>query len=110
MAIRALSCSGLVPEFRIRKPCAHILVTFQTHLLARNAQHSGNIPAMRIVAGKTGSSGERPMDKAALELVPFVALEAKRFRGLHEPRKPSFGRDLMAKLTQILLRQQTIHF
>jgi hypothetical protein len=50
------------------------------------------------------------MGKAALELILFVALEAKRFRRLHKPRNSSFGRDLMAKLAQILFREQTIYF
>ena len=109
MATRALSRGGLVPESRIRQPSAHILVTFQTHLLPRNAQHSGDTPAMRIMAGNAGPSGERPMDKAALELILFVAAEAKRFRRLREPCRSPFGRNLMAKLAQILFRQKAIY-
>jgi hypothetical protein len=65
---------------------------------------------MRIVAGSTSSGVERAMDKVALELVLFVALKTKRFRCLHKPRGPSFSRDLVAELAEILFRQQTIHF
>ena len=65
---------------------------------------------MRIVAGSTGSGGEGSMDKAALELILFVASKTKRFRCLHKTRRPSFSRNLMAKLAEILFRQQTIHF
>ncbi len=110
VAIHAPRCRGLVPEPRIRKPCIHILVTFQAHLLPDDTQHPGNIPPMGIVAGNTSSGGERPMDKAALELISFVALEAKRFLRLYEPREPPFSRDLMAELAQILFRQQAICF
>jgi len=73
MTVRAPGQGGLVPEFRIRDTGMHILVAFQAHLWARGPQHSGNIPAMRIVAGITGPGGERPMSKAALELILFVA-------------------------------------
>jgi hypothetical protein len=65
---------------------------------------------MRIVAGTTSSGGERPMDITSLELVLFVAPEAKRLLRLQQPRKPSFGRDLMAGIAQIFFCQQTIHF
>ena len=109
MTIRAAGQGGLVPEFRIRETWMHIVVTFQTQLWAGGSQHSGNIPAMRIVAGNTCPGGERPMSKAPLELVLFVALKAKRFGGLHKPRRPSFGRDLMAKLAQIVLCHQAIY-
>ena len=85
-------------------------MTLKAHLLARNPQHSGNISPMRIVAGNTGAGGKRPMDKAALELVLLVTVETKRFRCLQEARKPSLGRDLMAKFAQVFFRQQAIHF
>ncbi len=101
---------SLVQEFCTRKPGAHILVTFQAHLFAGNTQHAGDIAAMRIMAGDTRSGGGRPMDEAALELFLFMALEAKRFRGLHKLRWSPFSRDPMAKLAQIVFCQKTIHF
>lgn len=109
MAIQTPGGRGLVFESRIRKSGAHVLVTLQAHLFARYPQHSGNISAVRIVACDAGSDGKRPVDKATLELFFFVALEAQGFLRLHKPRKPSFDRDLMAKLTQILFCQQAIH-
>ena len=110
MAIRAPGQIGLMPESCIRKPRAPILVAFQAHLRAFSLQHSGNLPTMRIVAGSTSSGVERAMDKVALELVFFVALKTKRFRCLHKPRGPSFSRDFMAELAEILFRQKAIHF
>jgi hypothetical protein len=65
---------------------------------------------MRIMAGSTGSGGERSVDEAALVLVLSVALKAKRFRRLHKLRRPSFSGDFVAKLAKIHLCQQTIHF
>jgi len=98
MTIRASSQCGFVPESRGRKPCAHILVTFQAHLWAGDSQHSGNIASMRIVASETRPCGERSMDGTAFELILFMALKAKRFGCIHKPRLSSFGRDLMARL------------
>jgi hypothetical protein len=74
VAIQAIRYSGLVRESRICQARAHILVTFKTHLSTGHAQHPGNIPAMRIVAGNTSSGGERSMRDAALKLIFFVAL------------------------------------
>ncbi len=110
MAIRALRSGSFVAESGIDKSGAHIGVTFQAHLFAGDAQHSRDIPAVRIVAGDTGSGGERPVNKASLELVLFVALEAKRLLCLNELRKSSLDRNLMTELAQILFRKQTTHF
>jgi hypothetical protein len=80
MAIQAIRCSGVVPESGICESRAQIVMTIQTHLWTRNTQHSGDLPAVRIVAGSTGTGSGGPMDEATVELIFFVALEAKRFR------------------------------